>query len=77
MDFDHFYFLVECPKLFSISQDITYSVPDDQPLVSGTTATIKCKSAYQTPLNDPLYRHITCLDTGFWNQPVFNCTPST
>lgn len=67
---------VECPKLSSISQDITYSVPENQPVVSGTVATIKCKNAYKSPANDPMYRHITCLETGQWNQPVFNCTPS-
>ncbi|XP_054290429.1 macrophage mannose receptor 1-like isoform X2 [Macrosteles quadrilineatus] len=46
----------------------------DQPMKPGTIASPKCKSNYKPAYQIP-YSYITCLNDGYWDYPLFYCTP--
>ncbi|XP_054286580.1 macrophage mannose receptor 1-like isoform X3 [Macrosteles quadrilineatus] len=46
----------------------------DQPMKPGTIASPKCKSNYKPAYQIP-YSYITCLDVGYFDNPLFYCIP--
>ncbi|XP_054280760.1 uncharacterized protein LOC128998583 isoform X2 [Macrosteles quadrilineatus] len=46
----------------------------DQSMKPGTIASPECKSNYKPAYQVP-YSYITCLNAGYWDYPLFYCTP--